>query len=176
MSNLARETVPPTGSRVAPRLEGAHFYDAWCIESSATDRSALDHFLDAVRRTPRWVDTCMSLRNRAVALCGLKNLGDLSAVANKPASSYQSGERVGIFTLFENSFDEVLLGDKDKHLNVLLSVHRQPVPRAACVIVTMTTVVHVKNILGRIYMLPVKPMHRLIVPAVLNAIGAHNAA
>lgn len=177
MSTIARETAPPRSSRVASRLEGADFYDAWCIESPATDRSALDHFLDAARRTPRWVESCMSLRNRAVALVGLKNLGDLSAVASdKPASGYQSGDRVGIFTLFENTFDEVLLGDKDKHLNVLLSVHRQPVPGAACVVVTVTTVVHVNNYLGRIYMLPVKPMHRLITPAILNAIGAHHAA
>lgn len=115
----------------------------------------------------------MALRNRAVALFGLKNLGGLSGLSrDKPVSAYQAGDRVGIFTLFENTFDEVLLGDKDKHLNVVVSVHRQPAPTSACVIVTVTTVVHVKNMLGRMYMLPVKPMHRLIAPAVLKAVGA----
>lgn len=176
MNNTAHEALPPRNSRVSTRLKGADFCDAWCIESPALDRSALAHFLDAARRTPRWVENCMAMRNRVVALCGLKNLGGLSAVASdKPASAYQAGDRVGIFTLFENTFDEALLGDRDKHLDVVLGVHRQPAPGAASVIVTITTVVHVKNFLGRMYMLPVKPMHRLITPAVLNATVARGA-
>jgi Protein of unknown function (DUF2867) len=32
--------------------------------------------------------------------------------------------------------------------------------------------VHTKNRLGRLYMIPVKPMHKLISPSVLRAIGA----
>lgn len=120
----------------------------------------------------------MALRNRAVSLVGLKDLGSLSGVANnKPPSEYRAGDRVGIFTLFQNTFDEALLGDSDNHLNVVLSVHRAMRPDAQSVTVTVTTVVHVKNVLGRIYMLPVKPMHRIIAPAMLGAIGnASNAA
>lgn len=173
MDNPPRETTAPPNTRVAALLEGAYFHDAWCIESAAVELSALDHFMAAAKRTPRWVEACMALRNRVVRLFGLKHLGGLSGLPpDKPASAYRTGDRVGIFTLFENTFDEVLLGDKDKHLDVVVSVHRQPAPTPARVIVTVTTVVHVKNMLGRMYMLPVKPMHRLIAPTVLTAIGA----
>jgi len=172
MNPTPRETVAPPGSRVAALLPGANFHDAWCIASSAVHSSALDLFLAAIQRTPKWVDACMGLRNRAGALVGLKNLGRLSAVpAAKPASAYAPGDRVGIFTLFENAFEEALLGDKDKHLDVVLSVHRGAAGGDGRVLVTVTTVVHVHNALGRLYMLPVKPMHRLIAPAVLAAIG-----
>jgi len=37
--------------------------------------------------------------------------------------------------------------------------------------ITVTTVVHPKNLLGRIYMIPVAPMHKLIVSSVLKAIA-----
>lgn len=172
MNGKPRETLPPPNSRVAALLAGADFYDAWCLDSPAVERSALEHFLAAARRTPRWVDFCMALRNRIVGWFGLKNLGDLSGLPpDQPASAYQVGDRVGIFTLFENTFDEVLLGDNDKHLNVVVGVHRQPAPAGCGVLVTVTTVVHVKNLLGRIYMIPVKPMHRLITPAVLKALA-----
>lgn len=87
------------------------------------------------------------------------------------AASYKTGDRVGIFTVFENHFDEALIGDKDKHLDVVLSIHRHEVPEKKLVAITITTVVHVKNRLGSLYMLPVKPMHRLIAPAVLASIG-----
>jgi hypothetical protein len=45
------------------------------------------------------------------------------------------------------------------------------------VIVSLTTIVHVKNFVGRLYMLPVTPAHRIIAPAVLSRIaGMPNAA
>ena len=113
----------------------------------------------------------MKARNRVGRFVGLKDLGTLSGVADgKPASAYRPGERVGIFTVFENAEDEALIGDKDKHLDVVLSIHREK-RRPGQVVITVTTIVHVKNLLGRIYMVPVKPMHRLIAPAVLAAIG-----
>jgi Protein of unknown function (DUF2867) len=172
MKQPPRETSPPPESRIASLLRGSDFHDAWCIESSAVHSSALELFISAIQRTPKWVNACMALRNRAVALVGLKNLGHLSAVsAAKPASAYRPGDRVGIFTLFESTFDEALLGDKDKHLNVVLSVHRSAVRGNGQVLVTVTTVVHTHNTFGRLYMLPVKPMHRVIAPAVLAAIG-----
>ncbi|WP_136414564.1 DUF2867 domain-containing protein [Herbaspirillum sp. ST 5-3] len=172
MNNLPRETGVPANSRIAALLPGSYFHDAWCIESSAVHLSALEHFIMAARSTPRWVDACMVLRNRTVALVGLKNLGRMSALQHsKAASDYRPGDRVGIFTIFESTFDEVLLGDHDKHLKVVLSIHRYVLPAGNRVMVTVTTVVHVHNALGRLYMLPVKPMHRLIAPSVLRAIG-----
>lgn len=172
MNNSPYKTSVPEGSFIAGRLAGASFYDAWSIRSGELKRSALEHFIAVAVKTPRWVEVCMSLRNRAVALVGLKSLGQFSSLqSNKPASSYQPGDRVGIFTLFENTFNEVLLGDKDKHLDVVLSVHRGSLPSDNQVVVTVTTVVHVHNTLGWFYMLLVKPMHRLIAPAVLHAIN-----
>lgn len=166
------ETQAPPNSRIAALLAGASFHDSWSITSSDVDKSALDHFIAAVKYTPRWVEVCMTARNKVVSLLGLKDLGTLSRVAgDKPASEYRPGERVGIFTLFENSFDEALIGDRDKHLDVMLSIHREASPDSKHVVLTVTTVVHVKNLLGRLYMLPVKPMHRIIAPAVLAAIG-----
>jgi hypothetical protein len=170
------ETEVPRNSRVAALLVGANFYDSWSITSDDVKAAALDYFIVAAKRTPRWIDLCMKARNRVGRFVGLKDLGTLSGVADeKPASAYKPGDRVGIFTVFENAVDEALIGDKDKHLNVVLSIHREEC-LGGKVAVTVTTVVHVKNMLGRIYMLPVKPMHRLIAPAVLAAIGGASHA
>ncbi|WP_013123636.1 DUF2867 domain-containing protein [Thiomonas delicata] len=172
MNEGPRETTAPPSSLVAGLLVGSDFHDSWSVESNAVELPALDHFIAAIGHTPKWVNACMALRNRTASLLGLKDLGHLSAlIPGKSPSEYRLGDRVGIFTLFENTFDEALLGDKDKHLNVILSVHRALLPGEPKVLITVTTVVHVHNSLGRIYMLPVKPMHRVIVPAVLDAIG-----
>ena len=172
MKPYPRESEVPLNSRAAELVHGASFVDAWRITSGKVERSALEHFLAAAEKTPRWVNMAMSARNRIVQLVGLKNLGALNNLDTAGGQkAYKPGDRIGIFTLFEDSFEEVLLGDRDKHLNVVLSVHRKLLPGGKAVDVTLTTVVHVKNLLGRLYMLPVTPAHRIIAPAVLSGIA-----
>ncbi|HEY0587344.1 MAG TPA: DUF2867 domain-containing protein, partial [Pseudoduganella sp.] len=81
----------------------------------------------------------------------------------KPASEYRVGDRAGIFSLLYLSEDEVLLGDSDKHLDVVLSVCKLPQG-----VVSVSTIVHVHNWLGRLYMLPVTPLHKIIVKTMLK--------
>jgi hypothetical protein len=177
MHHAPRETVAPANSLVSELLPGSYFHDAWSVRAADPSLSALGQFLRAAKATPAWVSACMSLRNRIVSLFGLKNLGSLSALdESKPESQYEPGDCVGIFTLFRNTPDEVLLGDNDKHLNVTVSVHTARSFTSSESIVTVTTIVKVHNLLGRAYMLPVTPMHRIIAPAVLRAVAAKNAA
>jgi len=167
MKPAPRETTAPSNSLIARLVPGSDFHDAWAMPAGDPSLSALGQFLKAAGRTPRWVSACMALRNRVVSLFGLKNLGGLENLSrHKAEADYRPGDRVGIFTLFENTPREVLLGDRDKHLDVTLSVHL-----SADSLVTLTTVVHVHNLLGRAYMLPVTPMHRLIAPTVLRAVA-----
>lgn len=114
----------------------------------------------------------MNLRNRVVGYVGLKNLGGLSQLhPNKASSEYVVGERVGIFTLISKTQDEVLLGDDDNHLKVVVSVHKGAGASGSEPVVTVTTVVHVKNWLGRLYMVPVAPAHRVIARAMVKTVG-----
>ena len=172
MTPIPAQTTVPTPSAIAAYLPGAYFHDSWAITAGEPDLSALGQFLKALQATPPWVNTLMTIRNRVVAALGLKNLGTLSRIdPAKPASAYLPGDRVGIFTLIANTADEVLVGDKDKHLNVVLSVHKATEAHSGRVRVTVTTVVHVHNWFGALYMLPVTPMHRVISKTVLKAVG-----
>lgn len=154
----------PAGSQASKRLPGAYFHDCYQVQAPESDASALEFYLHVVRQTPGWVNRLMALRNRLVGLAGLKNLGHLGALrAEKPASDYRVGDRVGIFSLLYLAEDEVLLGDSDKHLDVVLSVCKAP--QGA---VSVSTVVHVHNWLGRLYMLPVTPLHKIIVKTMLK--------
>lgn len=155
----------PAGSAINAHLPGAYFHDSHAAEIPDTGLPALAYFLTALANTPRWVNSLMTLRNRLVQLAGLKNLGGLGEIdPAKPASAYQPGDRVGIFTLISNTETEALLGDSDKHLDVVLSVFKRPAEDR--ISIAVTTVVHVHNLLGRLYMLPVAPLHKLIAPAV----------
>ena len=164
-------SLPPADSAIRVYLPGANFHDSWAVDAGDSSLSALGQFLKAASATPGWVNGLMNVRNRAVSLIGLKNLGALHEV--RPERDYKPGQRVGIFTLISITENEVLLGDSDKHLDVTLSVHKSGHASGSMATITVTTVVHIHNLLGRLYMLPVAPIHKLVVPAVLKAIVRH---
>ncbi len=175
MKNMPTASTAPQGSQIALRLPGAYFHDAWTISAAEPSLNALEQFLRVAKKTPAWIDRLMALRNRIVAIFGLKNLGGIAQLdSNKRASGYQAGDHVGIFTLISNSPNEVLLGDSDKHLNVVVSVHRKADAASGQTFVTVTTVVHVHNWLGRLYMLPVAPIHHYLARSMVSAIGRLN--
>lgn len=167
----AAQVIPataPAGSQASLRLPGAYFHDCYQLAVPDDGASALDLYLHVVRQTPRWVNLLMAVRNWLVGLVGLKNLGHLGALDHaRPAGDYRVGDRVGIFSLLYETPDEVLLGDSDKHLDVVLSVCKAP--HGA---ISVSTVVHVHNWLGRLYMLPVTPLHKLIVRSMLKRTAA----
>jgi len=157
----------PSFSTVQGSLRTAYFFDCYSVELAPDSRTPLELYLSVVSRTPRWIEFLMSVRNRIVALFGLKNVGALSGLKpNKPASAYRIGDQAGIFKLLELHEQEVVLGETDKHLDVKVSVTKQDKPGTTTV--SVSTVVHVHNALGRLYMFFVTPAHRIIAPATVS--------
>lgn len=157
----------PAGSEILRHLPGAHFHDCHAVAIAAPAPCALALHLAAMSATPSWVQGLMAARNGLVARLGLKDLGPLEAVdPAKPLDAYRVGDRVGIFLLQHLTDGEIILGQTDKHLDVKVSVHQRAVGPGA--VVAVTTVVHIHNGLGRLYMTLVTPFHRRIVPALLQ--------
>jgi hypothetical protein len=126
--------------------------------------------LDSVARAalgsaPGWVGLLMRLRDRLVGIIGLKTARRLAQPDLRPAT-LQVGDQLGIFRIFERAGEEVLLGEDDRHLDFRVSVlvHNDGITDWAIV----STVVRFNSWLGRAYFLPVRPFHKLIVPAMLR--------
>lgn len=166
MNTVIASAEMPIESEISRRMTGAYFQDCYIVPMQSEGRSALELYLSVVSRTPRWVNFLMAVRNRVVALFGLKDLGHLGAVSQaKAAATYRVGDRVGIFSVLYLTPGEVILGDADKHLDVQVSVCKVNHAGGG---IAVSTVVHVHNMLGRIYMLPVTPVHKVIVRTMLG--------
>ncbi len=121
---------------------------------------------------PGWADCLMSIRDKAVGVFGLKTAGQLTSEAKNPDNfKFQMGEQLGIFKLYAKTGNELVLGDDDKHLNfrvsLLLDGKNKDTDKKKIMI---TTAVEYKNVFGRIYFLPVKPIHQFIVKGTLREI------
>lgn len=153
----------PQQSKLKPLSENAYFADSFSRDISYNGESALELYVVMVHNMPAWIVGAMKFRNWVVSKLGLKDLGTFET---DPKTYYKAGDRAGIFTVVENNAHELILEDRDKHLDVTLSVLLEPKGDTATV--HMNTVVYVHNVLGRVYMFFVAPIHKIIVPCTLR--------
>lgn len=155
--NIAVRTVAlPPGASIAPLYPGSQLADAYAVDLPTAQACQMD--MQSLARIllgsqPAWAQKLMLLRDAVVALFGIKTSQQMAA---KP------GKRVGIFRIYAVSDDEIILGEDDSHLDFRLSVLRN---RAAGWhgSVTLASVVHCHNRVGRAYILLIRPFHKLIV-------------
>ncbi|MDT8998627.1 DUF2867 domain-containing protein [Paucibacter sp. APW11] len=164
----------PAQSCLAPSLATADFADSYLLPDPYPELGLLESWLRLMGRTPAWMDGLMWLRNRVVKVFGLKDLGGMAgsaaAARRRPAGDFKLGDRVGIFTLEAQHPQELVLGDRDRHLHVRVSLLRLQNADGSSRL-ALSTVVHEHNLLGRCYMALVGPVHSLIVPLLLRQLG-----
>lgn len=121
---------------------------------------------------PKWVEKLFALRNNVVAMFGLKTsekIADRNALIN--SFKCEKGEQIGLFRVYDKTKNEVLLGEDDKHLNFRVSLFIEQLPHDSTTKkLVISTTVKFHNWLGRLYFLPVRPFHTLIVPSILKGI------
>ena len=168
---MVNATRIPADSEIGKYLADADLFDAFEVPIAESNRSALQIYIDLMAKTPAWINRLMAVRDRAVAMFGLKHLGHLDDIdPTKPADAYRPGDRVGIFSILFISDREVILVETDKHLDAKVSLCKTFDGRSDAVV--LSTVIHLRNLLGRAYMVPVWPLHKLIVPPLLARIKA----
>ncbi len=165
MSNVSARDFP-VESQLHAWLEAVDFHDAYECRLNDRDLTPTEIFIRAARATPGWAEMLMTIRNRAVSLLGLKDVGNLGNRVGRPAESYAIGDRLGIFTVFAKTETELVLGIDDLHLDVRVSILK--ISRDSQPFYVMSTVVKTHNRLGRLYMLPVGRIHPVIVKSLMR--------
>jgi hypothetical protein len=167
---MVEKTGVPLDSALFALQGKADYCDAFAVVVEDDRRSALFWYLEFAANTPKWIDFLMAMRNAAVRVFSLKDVGKLADVPPASASSQLGvGDRVGIFTIRTVCDQELVLEIIDTHLDVVLSVYKEPgiIPK-----VKVITMVFYHNRLGRLYMIPVAPLHRIVVRSILSSRAA----
>lgn len=148
----------PVGSAVAGAYPSTNLADAFAIElpnDTVTDPEVLARFIFA--HQARWIGGLIKVRDALVGGFGLKTARQLASLDPDNGTG-----RLSIFRIYSKGPTEVVLGEDDKHLDFRLSVlcsGRQ---------LTVSTVVHCHNFLGRLYIFFIAPFHRLVVQSSLR--------
>lgn len=120
---------------------------------------------------PKWIDTLFALRNNLVKWFGLKTTGKLTNRQQQLENfKGEPGERIGLFKVFHKTENELILGEDDKHLDFRVSLFLDKNIETNQKQLTISTLVKFNNIFGKLYFIPVKPLHKQIVPTMFKGI------
>ena len=119
---------------------------------------------------PKWMGMLFTLRNKMVSIFGLKTSNDsYNRQEILTNFNFEPNERIGLFKVFNKTENELVVGENDKHLDFRISLLKvsNDVKKKKIII---TTTVNYNNWFGKLYFLPVKPFHKLIVPVMLKSL------
>ena len=140
-------------------LPGADWRDSYQGEMVTPELSSLDVSKLLLDHPPVWIRSLMALRNRVVALFGLRTV------------EMAAGTSAGGFPVLSSTPQRTVLGFDDRHLDFRIVVDLEEKENRQ--LVSVTTIVRRKNLFGRLYLLVVGPFHRRIVPATMRPFCAN---
>lgn len=145
-------------------------------DSYSTTLSYLPELTEVARAffstAPTWVMKLFTVRNQLVKHLGLKT-SNPTKDPDEILRNFEGkiGEQIGFFRVFERTEHELILGEDDSHLNFRVSLLLQPTEQSTVLFVSTTVLFH--NSFGKMYFIPVKPFHKLIVRAMLRKMTRH---
>jgi hypothetical protein len=161
---MAREgdvrAIEPGGG-IGAVLPGADFIDSYrvMVPKSGLDAEAIARLM--FQHQPGWLAAMMHLRDGIVGPLGLKT-------ARRAHEG--PGPAIGYFPVVTATRERIVLGFPDWHLDFRVVV--DVVRRGDDDGVTVTTLVRLNNLLGRVYLTSILPFHRMVVRATLKSLVA----
>jgi len=151
---------PPPANAISSWYPHADLADSFSIPlSQDTSRDIRVLAVRMLAKQPAFVRMLMSVRDTVMAKAGVATSTDIGRRVD-------GKDRIGVFPIFSSSPSEIVLGFDDRHLDFRSSI--AIVRSASGDVLVATTVVRCHNLLGRLYLLAIRPFHVAIVRAGLR--------
>ena len=167
MQTVVKTDRIPGKSIIISNFEKIDYQDTYRINKK-TD-ATIDRITAELFKGPKWADNLMKLRDSVDRIFGLKTgkKNDTSGQEYFPV-----GSKIDFFTVFDRNENEIVMAENDKHLNFRTSVMIDK--SESDTTIYLSTIVKFNNIFGRLYFIPVKPFHRLIIKSLLRKFANKN--
>jgi hypothetical protein len=158
----------PKDSIIRTSLDRIDHADAFHCLFQTSDHITIEQVIHAFfAAAPSWMHTLFNIRDAIVKQFGLKTINRKERERMRREFVIQPGASLGLFNVFSNNEREVIMGEDDKHLNFRVSFLLEKRDDQTYELYFMT-IVKFHNWLGKIYFLPVKPMHALVVKTMMR--------
>ncbi len=122
-----------------------------------------------IKSIPKWVMFLLNLRNMIASIFGLKT-GKLGNIyENKEELNFEQYQSIGDVFILLKEKNHLIAELKDKHLDFRFSILVQQEDSKTKL--SLSTIVKINNIFGKIYFFLITPFHRLIIPNILKRLS-----
>src|SRR6185312_3163058 len=128
-------------------IEAAYFRDSYSAPLSRPQVGIVDIFLAIFAHHPTWMKIALIVRHRLASLCGLDAPSSREVIKFDVKTSYEIGDKIGVWPIFSLSETELIAGRDNKHLDFRLSVLKAIDGETANVVVSTICTVH--NVWGK---------------------------
>ena len=161
MNRVSQIKTIPENSIILKDFGKTDYLDVYQIRKQTNE--SVDSITTQIFSLPLWVNGLLKIRNSIVGKLGLKT-------GNKKDTNvevyYPTGSKAVFFTVIDRNDQEIVMGENDKHLNFRTSVYIDK--NGLNSDIYLSTLVHYNNFLGKLYFLPVKPFHKLIIKSLMQ--------
>lgn len=158
MTKIYKIKELPEGTLITKNMASVDYYDSYMVKKKTED--SIENIVAKILTLPGWIDFALRVRYYLVVRPFGLSTGRFD---NRAGDSGENSEPVPVIDKNEN---EIVMGSDDKHLYYRLSVMKKETEPGSEIY--LNTVVRFNNIWGKLYFLPVKLGHKLVVKSLLR--------
>ena len=165
------EELIPRSDEIFNSFGKVNYEDSFCLCLETNKTFDIDFIIFKIIKTlPRWLKFLLSLRNMVVGIFGLKTGKSENVHYNQEKLILKQDQSIGDFFIILKRKKHLITELTDKHLDFRFSIlitEDEGITK-----ISLSTIVKINNIFGKIYFFFITPFHRLIIPNILKRLGS----
>ena len=164
------EELIPRSDKIFIYFGKVNYEDRFCLIFESKKILDVDFIIiKLIKSIPKWFKFLLNLRNAIVSIFGLKTGKIENVYENLDKLNFKQNQLIGDFFIFLKEKNHLIAELKDKHLDFRFSILIRQ--EDGLTKVSLSTIVKINNIFGKVYFFLITPFHRLIVPNILKRLS-----
>ena len=158
MSKIFKLKNLPVGTSITKNLSNVDYDDSYMIMVEHDE--SIERISEKILSLPRWIIVALRIRYYLLVKPFGLNTGKFNDVEKDSKSNFVP------VPIIDKNENEIVMGADDKHLYYRISVMKKKVEEITEIY--LSTIVKFHNIFGKIYFVPVRIGHKLVVRSILK--------
>ena len=164
------EELIPRSDKIFISSGKVNYEDRFCLILGTEKIFDVDFIIvKLIKSIPKWLKFLLNLRNEIASIFGLKTGKIENIYENLEKLNLKQDQLITDFFIFLKEKNHLIAELKDKHLDFRFSIlirQEDGITR-----VSLSTIVKINNIFGKVYFFLITPFHRLIIPNILKRLS-----
>ena len=165
------EELIPKSDKIFISFGKVNYEDRFCLILETKKIFDVDFIIvKLIKSIPKWFKFLLNLRNVIASIFGLKTGKIRNVYENLEKLNFKQNQSIGDIFIILKEKNHLIAELKDKHLDFRFSILIRQ--EDGITKVSLSTIVKLKNIFGKVYFFLITPFHRLIVPNILKRLSS----